>query len=288
MPSATFPEAHAVTREPREDARFDASRIEPPHHHVCTATRRGLPKKRTTHVGPSFRRLNAWFAAAFSLFSAVNAAHASPCINLVGAAQSGPPEITPATWSTVAASPESGSDWRIAVRIVPPLGRWGAGAFSERDSAVSGMMKFPVAIGLGGLAIGAIAPNGVWMEGSASALQGLEGVGWETTVRAGYELGPSATPDAWGFSVPIYLGYRYARLPYYTTTDSSFVTEDMSLLVTGARLVLIRSFRRNAIEFGLDLSGSIPIARSEQPRGFSVETTFWVDAAIVVGWSTRL
>jgi hypothetical protein len=141
----------------------------------------------------------------------------------------------------------------------------------------------------GGLAVGAIAPNGVWMEGSASVLIAGTGTGWETTVRAGYEFGSWPKPDAWTFSVPGYLGYRYATLPYAMATDGHPFTEDMSLLVIGARMVLARSFRRSAIELGLDLSASLPVMRSEPfSQYWRQETDLWVDVAIVVGWSTRL
>jgi len=219
----------------------------------------------------------------------VNAAHASPSNGVAGAPRSDPLTDAPSTPSAASAVPDADSDWRVAVRVVPPLGRWGAGKSKDLNYPTVPTLKLPLAGSWGGVAVGAIAPNGVWMEGSASSLVATAGTGWETTMRAGYEFGSSPKPNAWTFSIPVYFGYRYANLPYVMTTDGHYFTEDMSLLVTGARLVLARSFRRSAIELGLDLCGSLPLVRSE-PRSpaWRQETVLWIDAAIVLGWSTRL
>jgi hypothetical protein len=217
------------------------------------------------------------------LAGAIDAAGAAPG----DGAASGAPAQASSTLSGPASTADATSDWRLAVRVVPPLSRWGVG--EARNLNYPGPSRFkPLAAAWGGFAVGAVAPSRLWLEGSVFMLVAMAGNGWETTFRAGYELFSPPKAGTWTVSLPVYGGYRYANLPYSIPTDGYNFTEDMSLLLVGARLVLTRSFRTNGIDLGLDFSGALPIARAEPARYWRQETDFWLDAAIVIGWSAGL
>ena len=139
---------------------------------------------------------------------------------------------------------------------------------------------------LGGLAYGVIAPNDLWFEGGISLIRGLSGLGWETTALAGYAIGYDRAPETWNFSLPVYLGYRFAQRPSMRPSDGSNATQDTHMLVVGTRTVWSRFFRRAPLELGLDFSLSIPFARGVSSTNMwrDPATSVWVSAALVVGW----
>ncbi|MCL2823443.1 MAG: hypothetical protein FWD57_05570 [Polyangiaceae bacterium] len=212
-------------------------------------------------------------ALALALIAAPRTSHAfSP------ADAADPPVSIPS--STTADESGSYPAWRLALRVVPPLGRWGfINPLSEELLADI--------VGMGGLCIGVIAPNRVWVEVSASSLLAIGG-GGETTALVGYDFDDAPSPRAWDFSVPVFFGGRYAARPPRWSTDShSTGTEDMAMLIAGGRAVWTRTWTRNAIELGVGMSAAIPITRSEPSSSYYQDppTYLWLDASIFIGFT---
>lgn len=180
--------------------------------------------------------------------------------------------------SQQAPAPPSGDDaerWTVVGRMVPPILRI--------ESALS--VDHPMTnVQLGGLAIGAIAPSRLWLEGGASLIHGLEGLGWETTAVGGYALGYARARETWNFSVPMYAGYRFAERPSTWPTDGRNFTRPTHYFVCGARLVTTRFFSSGLLELGLDISVALPFAEGEpSDRSWEDPTSPWINGALVFG-----
>jgi len=114
------------------------------------------------------------------------------------------------------------------------------------------------------------------------------GHGGEVAGLVGCSFDDAPLPHTWEFSVPVFFGVRYAERPANWPTDSHSETEDMAMLIAGARAVWTRTWTENAIELGLGMSVSIPIARSEQSKHSYYQdppTFLWLDASIFIGWT---
>jgi hypothetical protein len=165
--------------------------------------------------------------------------------------------------------------WTLVGRMVPPFLR------IERELADA----YPrTNAQLGGLALGAIAPSRLWLEGGASLLHGLEGLSWETTAVGGYAFGYARARETWNFSVPVYAGYRFAERPSMWPTDGRNVTRPTHYVVGGMRLVGTRFFSSGLLELGVDISIALPFAEDEPSNSFWRDpTSTWINGAFVVG-----
>jgi hypothetical protein len=171
---------------------------------------------------------------------------------------------------------DDAESWTVAVRLTPPLARI--------ETAPS---HFAVTnVQLGGLAVGAIAPSRIWLEGGASVLHGLEGLGWEATAVGGYALGYARARATWNLSVPVYAGYRFAERPSSLPTDGYDVTRPMHYAVGGVRLVATRFFSSGLLELAMDVSIALPFAEGEPSNNMWRDPTLsWINGALVIGGS---
>jgi hypothetical protein len=167
---------------------------------------------------------------------------------------------------------------RLSARLAPPITR----VTTNQGGALN--------VGFGGVGLGLTTAQGIWLEGAASLLLGLEGGGYEGALSAGYAFHDAPEPHAWSVQLPVFATYRHAKRPSSSPTDGYSVNERMNLLGVGARLVLVRTFERNAFEIGLGTSIVAPVTRDRTESLYFTDpkTELWFDASLTLGFSFGL
>jgi hypothetical protein len=184
---------------------------------------------------------------------------------------------------------------------VPSPGRSSAGSFAAKRRVVSGALRvFPplaywglsnptgsrgAAAGLGGIGLGVITADSLWVEGAARSWLGLQGLGWDATLLAGYALGRQVSKGQWDFSIPVSGGYRFAKRPNANASDGHAFTEQLHLVVAQGRVVGTRHYSQMAIELSLGATIGVPVSR-QQPDEYwysDPPTDVWVDGMAGVG-----
>lgn len=158
----------------------------------------------------------------------------------------------------------------VALRVFPPLTYWGL----SNPTGDRGM-----AAGMGGIGLGVITADSVWVEGAARSWFGLQGLGWDATLLAGYAFDRQASKGNWDFSMPVSGGYRFAKRPNAHASDGYSFTEQLHLVVAQGRVVWTRHFSKTAIELSLGATFGVPVAR-KQPDDYwysDPPTDVWVD-----------
>lgn len=170
------------------------------------------------------------------------------------------------------------ADTRISARITPPITRFTTSQSGARN------------VGFGGLGLGVTTAQGLWLEGSASLLIGLEGGGYEGALSAGWALHDRPEPHAWNLQIPVFATYRHVKRPSSGTTDAYTAYERMNMLGVGARLVFVRTFESNAFEIGLGTSAAVPVTRERVGGMYLTDapTKIWFDASLTLGFSFGL
>jgi hypothetical protein len=168
------------------------------------------------------------------------------------------------------------SDWHLRATLMPPL---------MRVMIRNGETPTPYTTRLG---LGVRAPNGVWGEGSGGATLGINGLGWDASLVGGATLGRVAPdPGNWTLSAPVFLGYRYAKRAPSGATDAHTLYEDLHMVVVGGRGAFTRwAAGGNGLELGLELSLSVPFARTEPDSPYYGDgpTRTILEAGLYIAW----
>ncbi|RYZ07119.1 MAG: hypothetical protein EOO73_13760 [Myxococcales bacterium] len=164
----------------------------------------------------------------------------------------------------------------VALRLFPTFAYWGL----SNPTGSSG-----VAGGLGGIGLGVITADSVWFEGAARSWHGLEGVGWDAALLAGYGFDRQVSRGEWDFSVPVSGGYRFAKRPSASTSDGYAFTEQLHLAVAQGRAVWTRHYSKVGFELSLGVAIGVPLARQQPDNSYYSDppTELWVDGVAGVG-----